>query len=89
MNHAIICGFDESGQEVARALTNREFRYLVVDEDPVTIRGLRARGVPCILGDAGLPIVLEQAHLGSARVLVVTAERPGAGRGRGGGGKGD
>jgi len=72
VNHAIICGFDEAGQEVARALANRQFRYLVIEEDPVAIRALRADGIPCILGDAALPIVLEQAQPQSARALVVT-----------------
>jgi len=72
VNHAVICGFDEAGQEVAAVLLARGFKCLVVDEDPVTARRLRASGVPCILGNPALSAVLEQAELERARVLAVT-----------------
>lgn len=72
VNHAVICGFDGSGQEVARALSTRGFKFLVIDEDPVNIRNLREANIPCILGDPSLPTVLEQAELERARVLAVT-----------------
>jgi CPA2 family monovalent cation:H+ antiporter-2 len=68
----VICGFDEAGREVTTVLLGRGFKCLVIDEDPVSIRRLREQGVPCILGDAGLPAVLEQAELERARVMVVT-----------------
>ena len=71
-NHAVICGFDGAGREVATVLLGRGFRCLVIDEDPVAIRRLREQGVPCILGDPGLPAVLEQAELERARLMVVT-----------------
>ena len=72
VNHAVVCGFDQAGLEVASALTQRGFRLLVIDEDPVVIRQMVAQGVPCILGDPALPSVLEQAELERARVLAVT-----------------
>jgi CPA2 family monovalent cation:H+ antiporter-2 len=72
VNHAVICGFDEAGQEVTSVLLGRGFRCLVIDEDPVAVRRLRARGIKCVLGDPALPTVLEQARLEGARVLVVT-----------------
>jgi monovalent cation:H+ antiporter-2, CPA2 family len=71
-NHVVICGFYEAGEEIARAVSARGFRYLVIDDDPVVIRRLAAEGVPCILGDATMPTVLEQAQLERARVLAVT-----------------
>ena len=45
---------------------------MVIDQDPVLIRRLTKQGVPCILGDAALPTVLDQAALAQARVLAVT-----------------
>lgn len=72
VNHAVICGFDEAGREVAAVLLARGFKCLVVDEDPLAFRRLRASGVPCVLGDPALPTVLEQAQLDRARVLAVT-----------------
>jgi CPA2 family monovalent cation:H+ antiporter-2 len=72
VNHAVVCGFDEAGREVAAVLAQRGFRFLVIDQDPVVFRQLRAQGVPCILGDPALPSVLVQAELERARVLAVT-----------------
>ncbi len=72
VNHAVICGFNEAGREVAAALSFRDFRFLVIDQDPVVIRQLQAQGVPCILGDPALPAVLAQAGLEEARLLAVT-----------------
>jgi len=72
VNHAVICGFEDAGREVATVLLARGFRCLVVDEDPVAVRRLRDQGVPSVLGDPSLPSVLEQAQLERARVLAIT-----------------
>jgi CPA2 family monovalent cation:H+ antiporter-2 len=71
-NHVVIAGYGESGRELARVLRQRGFKYLVVDQDPVTIRRLRRAEVPCIYGDPSNPIVLEQTRLERARVLAIT-----------------
>jgi CPA2 family monovalent cation:H+ antiporter-2 len=76
VNHAVVCGFDQAGRELARALGQRGFRFLVIDLDPVVIRQLRRENVPCILGDPALPTVLEQAELHRAQVLAVTLADP-------------
>jgi len=72
-NHVVIAGYGESGRELARVLRQRGFKYLVVDQDPMTVRRLRRAGVPCIYGDASSPAVLEQTRLDRARVLAITA----------------
>ena len=71
-NHVIVCGFDQAGRELGDVLKQRGFRFVVIDQDPVLIRRLTKQGVPCILGDAALPTVLDQAALAQARVLAVT-----------------
>ena len=76
-NHAVIVGYKEAGQEVAHMLRARDFRYIVIDEDPGALRALAAEDVPYIVGNAALPVVLEQAALDRARVLVVTTGDPG------------
>ena len=76
-NHAVIVGYKEAGQEVAHMLRARDFRYIVIDEDPGALRALAAEDVPYIIGNAALPVVLEQAALDRARVLVVTTGDPG------------
>ena len=76
-NHAVIVGYREAGQEVTHMLKARNFRYIVIDEDPGALRALAAQDVPHIVGNAALPLVLEQAALERARVLVVTTGDPG------------
>ena len=75
-NHAVIVGYKEAGQEVTHMLKARNFRYIVIDEDPGALRALAAEDVPHIVGNAALPLVLEQAALERARVLVVTTGDP-------------
>ncbi len=75
-NHAVIVGYKEAGQEVAHILNARDFRYIVIDDDPGALRALAAEDVPYIVGNAALPLVLEQASLERARVLVVTTGDP-------------
>jgi CPA2 family monovalent cation:H+ antiporter-2 len=72
VNHAVVCGFGEAGRELARALERRNFKYVVIDEDPIAIRQLRDQGKACIYGDATSPEVLRQASLERARVFAIT-----------------
>jgi CPA2 family monovalent cation:H+ antiporter-2 len=70
--HVVICGYGAIGSRVAMILEKQKFSYLVIELDPQTVSGLRARGVPCIYGDASNPEILAHAHLEKARVLVCT-----------------
>jgi CPA2 family monovalent cation:H+ antiporter-2 len=69
--HAVICGYGRVGRELADALDRRKLRYLVVEYNPRIVQQLRARNVPVIYGDAANPVVLEHAHLETARLLAV------------------
>jgi CPA2 family monovalent cation:H+ antiporter-2 len=57
-------------------LERREFPYLVIDIDPRSLDSLRARGIPCIYGDAANLDILAQAQLERARVMAVTFPDP-------------
>ncbi len=70
--HAVICGYGAIGSRVAAILEMQKFSYLVIELDPKVISGLRARGVPCIYGDASNPEILAHAFLDKARVLICT-----------------
>jgi CPA2 family monovalent cation:H+ antiporter-2 len=72
VNHVVICGYEEGAQELMSVLSGREFRYMVIDEDPLIVRRLRETGVRCILGDPSLRSILEEASVERARVLAVT-----------------
>ncbi len=75
-HHTVICGFGRVGQELAVALEKRGLRYVVIEYNPDIVRALQARGVPVIYGDAGNPAVLEQAQLGTARLMAVLVHDP-------------
>ncbi len=70
--HVVICGYGDSGRELAQAVRRRGFGCLVVDLNPYIISELRRRDVPCVYGDASQPEVLRQCHLDSAQVLAIT-----------------
>jgi CPA2 family monovalent cation:H+ antiporter-2 len=72
VNHVVICGYEEGAQELMSVLAGRDFRYIVIDEDPLVVRRLRDAGMRCILGDASVRSVLEQAAVDRARVLAIT-----------------
>jgi len=71
-HHAIICGYGRVGSVVCTLLEQHRKPFVVVEEDPRTVMGLRARGVATVLGDVGMPQVLERAHLRSAHLLVLS-----------------
>jgi CPA2 family monovalent cation:H+ antiporter-2 len=78
--HAVICGYGRTAQNLERVLKRRNFPYLVIDIDPRSLDSLRARGVPCIYGDAANLDILAQAQLERARVMAVTFPDPTAAR---------
>jgi CPA2 family monovalent cation:H+ antiporter-2 len=56
---------------VGEALETFGVPYLVVERDPDIVRGLRARGVPCVFGDGAQPTLVEVAGAHRARLAVV------------------
>ena len=74
--HVVLVGHGRVGTTVADALMRAGVRYVVIEEQERIVGGLRKRGERVIMGDATRPDVLERAHVGSARLLVVTAPEP-------------
>jgi CPA2 family monovalent cation:H+ antiporter-2 len=77
-DHTVICGYGRVGREVAAALQEHDFPYVVIDLNPEIVDDLQAQGVPVIFGDATNPVVLEHAQLGRARLLAVLLPDPAA-----------
>jgi len=69
--HAIVCGYGRVGSIVCALLERHNKPFVVVEEDLKIVESLRARGITALFGDAGLPAVLERAHLRSATLLVL------------------
>jgi monovalent cation:H+ antiporter-2, CPA2 family len=69
--HVVLCGFGRVGSAVGEALATFGLRYTVVERDPDVVKGLTARGVPALYGDAGRRDALEWAGVHEAALVIV------------------
>jgi CPA2 family monovalent cation:H+ antiporter-2 len=69
--HVVLCGFGRVGSAVGEALATFGLRYAVVERDPDVVKGLVARGVPALYGDAGRRDTLEWAGVPDAALVIV------------------
>ena len=67
----VIVGYGKVGTRIAHALDERGIAYVVVEQNRA-VEKLREDGVAAVSGDAIEPIVLVQAHIARAGMLVVT-----------------
>jgi len=72
--HILLCGFGRVGSAVAEAFDTFGRAYVVIETDPEIVKGLRARGIPCVYGDAASRPLLEAA--GAARAALVVIALP-------------
>ncbi len=75
-DHVIIVGYGRVGSAIGETLMKHEVPYVVVEQDRETVDALRGRGIAAFSGDASRPGVLDQAMVGQARLLAVTAPDP-------------
>ncbi len=54
-----------------RALAKRGVPFVVADENREVIEKLRERNIPAVVGDASTAMVLAQAHVARAAVLII------------------
>ncbi len=71
-NHYIIAGYGRVGHEVAREFERRGVRYIVVENEPETLRGLDHAETMHLEGDATDEDVLRAAGIGQANTLIST-----------------
>jgi voltage-gated potassium channel Kch len=67
----LLCGYGRVGSVIGEALDTFRVPYTVLETDPDIVKGLHARGVPAIFGDAGRRNVLDAAGAASASVVVL------------------
>jgi CPA2 family monovalent cation:H+ antiporter-2 len=70
--HVVLCGFGRVGSAVGEALETFNIRFVVIELDPDIVKGLNARRVPCMFGDAANRRLLERAGVDRADLVVVT-----------------
>jgi monovalent cation:H+ antiporter-2, CPA2 family len=67
----VLVGHGLVGRQVALALQARQVPLVVVDHSRERVEALRAEGVAAVCGDASDPLVLVQAHIAQAGLLLV------------------
>jgi monovalent cation:H+ antiporter-2, CPA2 family len=69
--HVIIIGYGVNGKNVVKVLTGNSIPYIAIEANHLTVRNERKKGIKIIFGDASRPEILEHAHIGKARIMVV------------------
>lgn len=67
----VIVGYGRVGGRIGEALTARDIPFVVAEQNRETVEHLRKQGIPAVSGDAAEPVVLIQAHVARARMLVI------------------
>ncbi|UDG82636.1 cation:proton antiporter [Candidatus Vallotia cooleyia] len=68
----VIVGYGRVGRRIAQTLATHRISYVVAEQHRDIVEKLRAEQVPAVCGNASDPIVLVQAHVARAGMLVVT-----------------
>ena len=69
----VLVGYGRVGRHLTRLLLARQVPVVVVEQNREVVERLRQEGVPAVAGDATDPEVLVQAHIATARMLVIAS----------------
>lgn len=72
-DHVVIVGYGAVGRRVSEILAEKGIRFVVADHNREIVERLRKQGIHAVAGDAAEPVVLIQAHIARASVLIITA----------------
>lgn len=75
-DHLVIVGYGVNGRNVAKAATETNIPFIVVELDPEIYRPARDAGVPVVFGDAADEVILQHVKLQKARVAVIAISDP-------------
>lgn len=78
--HVVVLGHGAVGTVLTRFLRLREIPFVVIEQDPTTVKTLRAQGVHVIHGHGEDTAVLMHAGIDRATMLLVTTTQPVAAR---------
>lgn len=67
----VLVGYGRVGRHMTKLLLARQVPVVVVEQNREVVERLRLEGVPAVAGDAADPEVLVQAHIATARMLVI------------------
>ncbi|MDY6940642.1 MAG: cation:proton antiporter [Cyanobacteriota bacterium] len=75
-DHVVVAGYGRVGQVLTRILRNRGFQVLAIENSEAGVKQLRQQNIPYIFGDADSELVLEKAHLETAKALAIALPDP-------------
>ncbi len=75
-DHVIICGFGESGRNLARVLKQNDIPYVVLEMNARRVKEARYEGEPIFFGDCSRSSILLRAGVRVARVVVLAISDP-------------
>ncbi len=67
----VLVGYGRVGRRIADALMAQHLPFVVVEQNREVVERLRTEGLMAVSGDAAEPVVLVQAHIANARMLVI------------------
>jgi CPA2 family monovalent cation:H+ antiporter-2 len=70
-DHIIIIGYGRVGRYTADIFQQLNIPCVVIDQDYTAVERAKAAGLATVYGDASSPIVLEAAHIHSARLVLI------------------
>jgi voltage-gated potassium channel len=77
-DHIVLCGYGRSGAQAVEDLIARGTKpsdIVVIDRDPAAVEQARLIGCAVMIGDATRDQILEDAKIGRAKVVIVSAGR--------------
>lgn len=69
--HVVLVGYGRVGRRIGESLTEQGLPLVVAEQNREMVEGLRKRGIHAVAGDAAEPVVLIQAHIARANMLVI------------------
>ncbi len=70
--HVVLVGYGRVGARIGESLREQRIPFVVAEQNRELVEQLRDRGIHAVSGDAAEPVVLIQAHIARARMLVIT-----------------
>jgi CPA2 family monovalent cation:H+ antiporter-2 len=67
----VLIGYGRVGRRIGEALSASNIPFVVAEQNREIVEHLRARNIPAVSGDATEPVVLVQAHIARAGMLVI------------------
>ncbi len=78
-DHTVVVGYGPGGQRVCRVLRSSGISVVVIELNPVLARQAETDGFEVMVGDASLALMLEEAGIRQARLLlIITGDWAGA-----------